>query len=201
MVGINEDFPHIANTIKKLIQENKISPIILVGIENTQRRRDLTGFTTNNQDKKIAPVVGGAQNFRAFIKEELFATIQKKFNTTNTKSIIGESLAGLFIIETFLSDPNMFDNYITFDPSLWWNNHFLVTNANAILANNTFTNKRVFIAASNTKDIKHYTKKLANIFQSINPRNLQCKYVYAPTQTHATIFKATKEEAIIWCLQ
>lgn len=43
--GIKEDFPHIANTLAKLIKEQKIKPLILVGIENTQRRRDLTGFT------------------------------------------------------------------------------------------------------------------------------------------------------------
>ena len=39
--GIKEDFPHIANTLAKLIEEKKIPPFILVGIENTDRRRDL----------------------------------------------------------------------------------------------------------------------------------------------------------------
>lgn len=36
--GITEDFPHIANTIAKLISEKQIPPFILVGIENTDRR-------------------------------------------------------------------------------------------------------------------------------------------------------------------
>src|SRR5436189_1708338 len=40
--GIKEDFPHVANTLATLIKLKKIKPIILVGIENTQRRRDLT---------------------------------------------------------------------------------------------------------------------------------------------------------------
>ena len=43
--GIKEDFPHIANTLAKLIKENEIPPYILVGIENTERRRDLSGPT------------------------------------------------------------------------------------------------------------------------------------------------------------
>lgn len=29
--GVKEDFPHIANTLEKLINENKMTPIILVG--------------------------------------------------------------------------------------------------------------------------------------------------------------------------
>lgn len=42
----------------------KIKPVILVGIENTERRRDLTGFTTIPKDKEVAPVVGGSEKFR-----------------------------------------------------------------------------------------------------------------------------------------
>ncbi|WP_312136288.1 alpha/beta hydrolase-fold protein [Sphingobacterium sp.] len=47
--GIKEDFRHIANTLGKLAKENKIAPLILVEIENTERRRDLTGFTEVDQ--------------------------------------------------------------------------------------------------------------------------------------------------------
>lgn len=62
--GIKEDFPHIANTLAELIAAKKIPPTILVGIENTQRRRDLTGPTEVASDKEIAPIVGGSENFR-----------------------------------------------------------------------------------------------------------------------------------------
>lgn len=56
--GLKEEFPHIANSLEKLISEGKVKPHILVGIENTQRRRDLTGITQRDKDKEIAPVVG-----------------------------------------------------------------------------------------------------------------------------------------------
>ena len=50
---IDEDFPHIANTLAELIKTKKIPPMILVGIANTQRRRDLTGPTQVAKDKEI----------------------------------------------------------------------------------------------------------------------------------------------------
>ena len=125
--GIKEDFPHIANTIAKLIAANKIKPVLLVGIENTERRRDLTGPTIVKKDKEIAPVVGGSANFRSFINNELFPEINKRYRTTAVKTLIGESVAGLFVMETFIKTPEMFDNYIAFDPSLWWNNNELVS--------------------------------------------------------------------------
>ncbi|PZO63827.1 MAG: hypothetical protein DI635_07395 [Pseudoxanthomonas suwonensis] len=40
--GLAEDFPHVANTIDAAIREGRMAPVILVGIENTQRRRDMT---------------------------------------------------------------------------------------------------------------------------------------------------------------
>ena len=51
-------------------------PFILVGIENTERRRDMTGPTENPEDRKIAPRVGGSAAFRRFIKDELKPAIQ-----------------------------------------------------------------------------------------------------------------------------
>ena len=46
------------------------------GIENMARRRDLTGPTTNPDDRKIAPRVGGSAAFRQFIRTELVPGIK-----------------------------------------------------------------------------------------------------------------------------
>ena len=196
--GIHEDFPHIANTLSTLIRQQKIKPIILVGIENTQRRRDLTGFTEVEEDKEIAPVVGGSAKFRAFIKEELFPEINKRYRTTGEKSIIGESASGLFVMETFFLAPEMFDNYIAFDPSLWWNNHYLVRTAREHLTSFPETEKRLWFAGSGTQDIAPYTKELAGIFKASPLPSLKWIYSDEPQEQHTTIFRATKEKAIIW---
>ena len=184
----------------KLIKEKKIKPLILVGIENTERRRDLTGFTEIEKDKEIAAVVGGSEKFRAFINDELFPEINKRYRTTNEKSIIGESASGLFVMETFFLTPQMFDHYIAFDPSLWWNNHYLVRTAKEHLSKFPSNEKRVWFAGSNAKDISPFTKELANILKKENKANLKWKFSDEPKEKHTTIFRATKEKAIIWTL-
>ena len=195
---IDEDFPHIANTLSELITAKKIPPMILVGIANTQRRRDLSGPTEIEKDKEVAPVVGGSEKFRAFIKEELFPEISKRYRTTSEKSIIGESLSGLFVVETFFLTPEMFDNYIAFDPSLWWNNHYLVRTAKEHLALFPKTEKRIWLAGSSAEDISQYTNSLAEILKTENPPNINWFYSPEPKEKHNTIFRATKEKAIIW---
>ncbi|RZL38886.1 MAG: alpha/beta hydrolase [Pedobacter sp.] len=196
--GVKEDFPHVASTLMELINKNIIPPIILVGIENTQRRRDLTGFTNVEEDKKIASIVGGSIPFRAFIKEELFPAVEQKYRVNEKKSILGESLAGLFIVETLLTEPNMFDNYIAFDPSLWWNNDELVKQAKSKLANFPAAPKQFWFAGSNTKGIYAQTKKLESILKSINLSSLKWNYTDARKEKHDTIFKATKVKALTW---
>lgn len=198
--GVKEDFPHIANTLSELIRSKKIQPLILVGIENTQRRRDLTGPTEVEKDKEIAPVVGGSENFRAFIKDELFEEINKRFRTTHEKGIIGESLAGLFVTETFLLYPDMFDYYIAFDPSLWWNNEYLIRNAKKYLSKFPKTPKRFWFAGSGIEDVSLTVSLLAKVLTTENMNNLKWKYSDEPKEKHSTIFRATKEKALIWTL-
>ena len=198
--GLKEDFPHIANTLDTLIKSKKIKPFILVGIENTERKRDLTGPTEVEKDKEVAPVVGGSEKFRAFISDELFGEINKRYRTTNEKGIIGESLAGLFVAETFLLTPNMFDYYIAFDPSLWWNNKYLTRTAKEHLAKFPATPKRFWFVSSGTKGISATVSQHAKDLETANLSNLKWKYSDEPKEKHNTIFRATKERGLIWAL-
>lgn len=198
--GIKEDFPHIANTIAKLIENNSIPPIILVGIENTERGRDLTGSSEIEKDAEYCPITDGAKDFRNFISQELINEINKKYRVTNVKGIIGESLAGLFVMETFFLNPNSFDFYIAMDPSLWWNNHYLEKNVEKYLKNLPNKTTKLWFAGSGAEDISKHTNNVAKTLQANAPKQLIWKYADEPKEKHNTIFRATKEKALIWIL-
>lgn len=198
--GVEEDFPHVANTLDTLIKAKKIPATLLVGIENTQRRRDLTGPTTVKRDKKIAPVVGESEAFRNFIQDELIPEINKRYRTSAKKGIIGESLAGLFVTETFLLTPELFDFYIAFDPSVWWNNQYLVKNANSYLDKFPPALKTFWFAGSDATDISNTVRELSQILQQKNSPSIHWNYADESKETHKTIFRATKEKALIWTL-
>src|SRR3712207_4681744 len=112
--GIAEDFLHVAGLLQVSVGNGTMRPFLLVGIENTERRRDMTGPTDNEDDKKIAPRVGGSKAFRKFIRDELMPQVRSRYRTTEETAVVGESLAGLFVIETFLVEPDLFDTYIAF---------------------------------------------------------------------------------------
>lgn len=207
--GIDEDFPHVVNTVDSLIALGAIRPVIVVGVPNTERRRDLTGPTRVQSDSAIAPHVGGSAAFRMFFRDELIPEINRRYRTTPERSIVGESLAGLFIVETFLREPALFDHYVAFDPSLWWNHGALVDSAPPLLSSASPGNvthrtarrrpgRTLYVAASRD-DIDDQTQRLAAALRFGS--GFAWTHVARPDLTHPTIFRALAPAGLINALQ
>jgi len=186
--GLAEDFIHVAGLVQVSVGNGAMRPFVLVGIENTQRRRDLSGPTDNPEDRKIAPQVGGSATFRRFIRTELMPAITSRYRTTAETAIVGESLAGFFIVETLFLEPELFDTYIAFDPSLWWNSGALVTRAPDRLRAWKAGAKALYLAASRDGDRDDAIAKLAAVLRQSAPRTMTWHYAAMPAETHATIY-------------
>lgn len=199
--GLDEDFPHVVNTVDSLIALGVIRPVIVVGIPNTERRRDLTGPTRFATDSAIAKHVGGSFAFRRFIRDELFPVIRARYRTTDERAIVGESLAGLFIVETLLAEPALFSHYIALDPSLWWNGGAVVDSAETRLKAFNFSPRTLDLASSNVADIVAGTARFAEIIRTVSPRGLAWVYFPRPDLTHGTIFRAVGPSALARALQ
>ena len=183
--GIGEDFLHIAGLLQISTLNGTMRPFILVGIENTQRRRDMTGPTTVETDRAIAPVVGGSAAFRAFIRDELMPEVERRYATTRERAIVGESLAGLFVVETFMLEPTLFDTYIAFDPSLWWNANALVENARARLTP-AMAGRTIWLASSNEPTLAAGTIRLAGLLAAQSAATVRFEPMHS--ETHGTIY-------------
>ena len=186
--GLAEDFLHVAGLVQVSVGNGTMRPHLLVGIENTQRRRDLTGPTLVESDRKIAPVVGRSAAFRQFIREELMPQVKARYRTTATTAIVGESLAGLFVVETFFREPDLFDTYIAIDPSLWWNDRELLRGAGAQLRARPMLRKTLFLASSNEKELAADAKRLAEDLRKSAPAGVRWHHLEMPDEQHSTIF-------------
>jgi len=186
--GIAEDFLHVAGLVQVGVGNGTMRPFLLVGIENTERRRDMTGPTENAEDRKIAPRVGGSALFRDFIRNELMPLIRSRYRTTEETAIVGESLAGLFVVETFLREPSMFDTYIAFDPSLWWNNGRLMADATTLLKGRGLQGKSLYIATSSNAGLADPASRFNTTLKTSADPRLNWHYTTLPAETHATIY-------------
>jgi len=186
--GMGEDFLHVAGLVQVSVGNGTMHPFLLVGIENTERRRDLTGPTQNARDREIAPRVGGSEAFRSFIREELMPEVRNRYRTTGETAIVGESLAGLFVVETFLLEPGLFDTSIAIDPSLWWNDGKLLAVAPQLLASGEHPPRTLYLASSSEEGLADATRRLAEVLETMMPAGVTVEFLHLPAETHATVY-------------
>lgn len=191
--GLSEDFLHVAGLVQVGAMNGTMRPFLLVGIENTERRRDLTGPTDDPEDLKIAPRVGRSAEFRSFLRDELMPFIDARYPTSGETAIVGESLAGLFAVECFLLEPGLFDTVIAIDPSLWWNGGDLVLRAGALLRARPWRlSSTVWLATSDedgiTAPVAALADSLAAYAGGADVPGLRWTYHPLPGERHLTVF-------------
>jgi predicted alpha/beta superfamily hydrolase len=187
--GLEEDFPHVADDVRAAVAAGEMRPMIVVGIENTERRRDMTPPTTVESDKAIAPRVGGSSAFRAFLKDELVPEIARRYRVGSERAIVGESLAGLFVVDTFFEAPGLFDTYVALSPSLWWNDQTLVKSAAERLRSRPDLKAALYVASAGDDDRGDAVKSFAAAVRAAAPKGFSFTYETWPALTHATIYR------------
>jgi predicted alpha/beta superfamily hydrolase/ketosteroid isomerase-like protein len=192
--GMDEDFLHVLGSLDVSIRNQIIRPILLVGIPNTERRRDLVGPTTVPDEQKAAPHAGGADRFRRFLREELKPAVAARYRVSAESAIVGESLAGLFVLETLLVEPDLFDTYIAVDPSGWWNHQAVVRSAASRFAAWSAGPKRLYLTVAEENATYVGADVLLDALRTARPAGLTWHYKALP-EHHNTIFAVAALQA------
>jgi len=194
--GVDEDFPHVAGFVDVSIKSAVIRPMLVVGVKNTERRRDLVAATRVAQEQKAAPHAGGADRFRRFLRDELKPYIAAHYRVTAESAIIGESLAGLFVLETLLVAPDLFDSYIAVDPTVRWDQQALVRSAAARIAAWPAAPRALFVTTSEEPSSQDGVAILVEALTAHPPPGLVWQYVPLPDEHHSTIFPVSEIRAL-----
>lgn len=122
------NFAHTTSAVDLLSGNSRIPPMIVVGIHNTDRSRDMTPSKpiTGWRGMPWTGSAGGAQKFLSFIADELLPTVDRNYRTRPYRVLVGHSLGGLFAIYALTSRPEVFNGYLAISPSLWWDDQALV---------------------------------------------------------------------------
>jgi predicted alpha/beta superfamily hydrolase len=141
LLDSNTDFPLVTSISRRLEAEDDLDKFIIVGLSYQDstwynRRRDYTPSNAHNRKRS-----GGAPKFLSFIEEHVVPLIEKEFSVTNSRTLLGHSLGGLFASYLLINNNKTFDQYIISSPSLWWDNFSVLENINS-----TYDKKSIFIS-------------------------------------------------------
>ncbi len=191
--GMDEDFVHTIG----LVQFNTLSWVerlpnsIVVGIVNTDRKKDMTFPTTVTEEKEKFPTAGGADNFINFIEKELQPYISQHYNTSGSNTIIGQSLAGLLATEILFKKTSLFNRYIIVSPSLWWSNGAMLKQPMAPPKTKTWVyigvGKEGLAPTAQPHVMEVDANLLVDKLKKAGNKQTELFFDYLPDENHATI--------------
>jgi len=128
---------------------------LVIGVGNIWLRdRDYTPTRVSpsaSVDAAAAAVSGGGERFFAHLANELLPYVDARYPVGSSRILIGHSLGGLVAVNILLNHPGVFGRFILIDPSMWWDNSRLVTEASSRLQR-SFAPTAVFLAIANSKN-------------------------------------------------
>jgi uncharacterized protein len=134
---------HARGTVDFLSRNGLMPDMIIVGVVNTDRLRDLTPTHWTPSAKAGAPretnTSGGAGKFLDFFAKELFPYVESHYRTSPYRIFAGHSLGGVLALHIMVARPNLFNAYIAASPWLMWDDDWTLRATETF-----FTDLRVF---------------------------------------------------------
>lgn len=175
------------------------------------RQRDLTPTTDENERKTSVfagtpfPAVrsGRAEQFLAFIREELIPFIDSKYPTDpGDRTYAGHSLGGLFGCYALFTHPETFRRYVIGSPSLYWGREYLFTLADRFAETHRDLPATVFLGVGGREDgpgnpMRKNVERLDSFFRSKQFSNLKVTTHVFPEETHLTAWTMNLEHGLV----
>jgi len=191
--GADEDFIHVTGLVQFYNFEwiNRVPKSILVGICNTDRKRDFTFPSSVKEETAQYKTTGGSERFISFIEKELQPYIDKKYKTSSSRMLIGQSLGGLLATEILFKKPELFDKYLIISPSLWWSNGSLLDLKPERAKKQTdvyvAVGKEGLTPGKNPRVMEVDANLLVDKLEGLKNDQLKVYFDYLPDEDHATI--------------
>jgi predicted alpha/beta superfamily hydrolase len=186
-MNVNE----IGATIDFLADANFIPPLIVVGITNTDRNRDLTPTHADAKHSdgtvEAVPTSGGADKFLDFIQTELVPEIEKRYATQPYRILAGHSFGGLFAVHALINRPDLFNACIASSPSLWWDDFRTLHQAQEFFAKQKEFKKTLYFSLGNEGGgMSEGFEQLQKMLSANRPKSFVVESARYPEETHGS---------------
>lgn len=198
--ALEQDFGHIAGLAQLGELSGTYGPMILVGVQTKNRRAELTAQAADFRYRRAFPENGGAERFRRFLGEEVIPFVEGRFRTGERRALMGESLAGLFVVDTFLKAPTLFHDYAAVSPSLWWDDRADMRRAASLLQPEALRGRRLYLVAANEGGtMQDGIDRLRVALAAAPPPGFDFRYVdKSASESHDTVFHGAAQGALRW---
>jgi predicted alpha/beta superfamily hydrolase len=182
----DSNFTFVAATVDYFVRTYRIPPLIVVGIDSTERRRDFTPKYLVDSPTEAKHFSGEAENFYNFLRNELIPMIESSYRVMQYRVIVGHSLGGLFVFHAVLSHLNFFNAYIALSPYLYKNSFVLQEKAKDLVQKDEGLYRLLFVADERMNEERGQTTyAFLKVLEKV--KNLEIEYKKYEDADHMSI--------------
>lgn len=170
-----------AGIVEQQAWGGKMPEMIIVGIQNTNRTRDLTPTKTQRAG------TGGGELFLDFLEKEVIPLIDSNYRVQPFRVFAGHSLGGLLVTHTLLTRPQLFNAYIAASPVLHWDNDFLIKRGQTVFGEKREWDRTYFAALGSEPDYQKGFDTFRELMKKTNPKKLGFEFQQFPTENHGSV--------------
>lgn len=174
---------NVSAAVNHLTSNNRLPPMVVVGVVNTDRGRDLMPTFGGS-----AFAAGPSDRFLSFLADELIPRLASEYPIGKYRILAGHSNAGMFSLYAFIRRPELFQANIALSPSFGLDDRFVAQLAGA-LAKSTPGSRFVFIGAGGDEeaDISVGAMRFAKAFEGASSADIEFHYESFPGETHGSV--------------
>lgn len=206
-------FHAVTGLLQNLSANGLMPAMVVVAIPNTDRTRDLTPSHVDALwgDSAFVRTSGGGDRFLGFMEKELIPYVEQNYPVTSYRTFVGHSFGGLASINALLNHPTLFSNYVSIDPSMWWDDRVMEKQALELLDATALEAKSLYLGVANTMppgmdleemkgDTTDDTRHIRSIMSFISVleqagSSLEFAWDYYPDDDHGSVPLITEYDA------
>lgn len=188
---------HTAAVADFLAREGRMPEVIIVGINNTDRTRDLTPTKIEAMDggggqRFPTPTSGGGDRFLEFIASEVIPYVEKNYRTQPYRVLAGHSFGGLFAMHVFLTRPALFNGVIAVSPTLTWDDRYIYRRASEWVKSKSDRPLALVVSVGNEGEaLDREFDALQTLLKKSGPKSLEFEAVRFADEDHGSVVLPT----------
>ena len=195
--GTAEALAIAVNDVRTLSSRGEIPVMIVAGIENTDRWRDMLPVKL-----KKRPSAGGADNFLAFLQDELLPYLDRNYRLDSTRILYGRSNSALFAVFALTGNSAAFTGYIAASPSLGHCKDVLFRRTVSYLSRDPVPTRFMFVTHGGLDTALRLVSPIPEfvaLLSEKSPANLAWDYRYYENEGHCPT--PTLRDGLVWLFQ
>ncbi len=200
MTDAPQQFDHTVATAAFLADTGRMPEVIVVGVTNTDRTRDLTPTHVESDTwggrRMTFPTSGGADKFLSFFETELIPQIESKYRTMPYRVFAGHSFGGLFALNALFTRPKLFNAVIAVSPTFAWDDDWVLRHARQFLDAHRDLPASLVFTLGDEGEMKNGFEDLKKLMARRAPKGFTANAFYFGDEDHGSVVLPSHHAAL-----